>query len=180
MKQLIYILTIFLFNSCSDSHQNSTTDHTPIEDDTVEKQIIQIDRTSTDMDYDKPDSNYVDYWCSTDILRKTEKNIDNLDLVLVADFLATFHESCENNAEFSEWSNELLFKVISKKPDRFLELISKNSSLSRDYIIDELKSPIHDQIDLDIVADNIEKLEIPNSEEWKSKIINSLETAKEK
>lgn len=131
-------------------------------------------------EHEKPDSNYIDYWCSTAILLETEKNLGKLDIVLVANFLATFHESCKNNVEYSEWSNELLFLVISKKPDRVLELLSKNSSLSRDYILNELANPTHEQRDLDKIIESIREQKVPDSDEWKLKIIKSLEAAKEK
>ena len=130
--------------------------------------------------YDEPDSSYVEYWCSTDVLRKTDSKLDQLDLVLVADFLATFHESCNNNLEYSEWSNELLFEVVRRRPDRFIELMGKNSSLRRDYIVKELASPIHDQIDVDITIEAMKELDVPYSAEWKSIIIEALETAKVK
>ena len=180
MNYIRYLVAISLLTSCSESPQNSLNDTAPVENDREAKEFIQLLRPSKNLEYSKLDSNYVDYWCSTNILSKTEKNINNLDLVLVADFLATFHKSCKNNAEYSEWSNRLLFKVISKRPDNFLELLSKNSSLSRDLIVDELKNPIFTQINLDQFSDHIEQLEIPNSEEWKSKIIKSIKTARRK
>ncbi len=178
MKAFSYILTFFFLTSCFEPRVKKVSDNIPVESDTATKQLSPNDRTPKESELDKTDMSYVNYWCTTDILRKTEKNIDNLDIALIADFLATFHASCNDNAEYSEWSNELLFKVIGKKPNRFLELISKNSSLSREHIIEELKSPIHEQADLDSIAIEIERLEIPNSEEWKSKIILSLEIAK--
>ena len=73
------------------------------------------------------------------------------------------------------------YKVLNNKPDRFIELLSKNSSLSREYILKELTSPINDLIDLNLTIEKIQDLEIPQSgKHWHSKIIESLNKAKEK
>ncbi len=171
MKTPTLLLIPLLYLSCFNSKQPSTTDH---------QSSPAVDTTIPQPSPAEKDSSYIDYWCSTEILRKTAENMDQLDLVMIANFLATFHESCNNNVEYSEWSNELLFKVIRQRPDRFLELITKNSSLSRDYILNELTSPVHEQTDWDNTINNIEKLDIPDSAPWKLRVIQALETAKGK
>lgn len=183
MLRPTHIMAFLILTSCSDTQHQAGTDSsvpkneldaaTISENDTHQMALIKAQ-------YDKPDSSYVDYWCSTDILRKTNSKIDKLDLVLVADFLATFHESCNSNVEYTEWSNELLFEVIKRRPDRVLELMNKNSSLSRDYILNELSSPIHDQIDIDEIIDAMKGLNKSHSVEWQLKIIDALEKAKAK
>ena len=126
------------------------------------------------------DSSYLDYWCSADILNKTEQNLERLDLILVADFMASFHADCQKHHGFRERANDLLFQVIRRKPDRVLELLSKNSSLSRTYIVYELAHPVRPQPGLDSVIVAIQKLNLPDDETWKEKTIRSLETAKMK
>lgn len=81
-----------------------------------------------------PDSAYVEFCCSIKVLKNTDERIDNLDLKTVAEFLASFHKDCSNNVEFSEWSNELLFKVAHKKPDLLLQLLDKNDSINKELI----------------------------------------------
>jgi len=168
MKKLIYICIVLILTNCSDLKKNSN------DEIQVLNNSVKNDTVLTILDNEKLDSNI----CSREILLKTEKNIDNLDLELVTDFLSTFHESCKNNVEYSEWSNELLFKLINRKPEMFLEIISNNSTLSREYLLDELTSPLHDQIDLNHTIDLINRIDISNNEEWKFRIIESLEIAK--
>lgn len=128
-----------------------------------------------------PDSSYVSYWCSIEILAKTESAIGRLTLVEVADFLATLHPGCNANVEFSEWSNDLLFKVVSERPDRFIELMGKNSSLYRAHILDQLESPVHDNIDHFEIMQSIEDLDYPYPYDvWKDKVLASLIIAKNK
>jgi hypothetical protein len=96
----------------------------------------------------QPDSNYVRYWCSMEILSSTAENIHRLGLVEIANFLATFHPSCSAKVEFSEWSNEVLFKVLGTYPKETLQLINKNNSLYRGQIVQELRHPVNDLIDI--------------------------------
>jgi len=126
----------------------------------------------------KPDSSYAEYWCSIEILKKTAENIDQLEVTLVAEFLATFNRDCSNNIEYSEWANELLFEVANEKPDFLTQLLFKNSSLDKALIKHELESPIHDGIDLD---ETINKIEGTNSPiKIKEELIESLKIAKSK
>ena len=50
--------------------------------------------------------------CDTDKLIELSENLDNLNYETVKNFICTFDLTCKNNIEFSEWSNELLFKLI--------------------------------------------------------------------
>lgn len=129
------------------------------------------------------DSSYVDFWCSLEIVENTNENIENLDLTLVAYFLATFHNSCNDNNKYSENANRLLFDVCKKKPDLVHQIISKNTSLDRIEILKQLESPITEKIDLDIIKKGFEKivpLEYENYEKWKLNLISALETAEQK
>lgn len=182
MKIFLHILIFLFLISCSNSPSNrdDSSNIVIFPKNEVTKRIDTQESVEYQRAFVKPDSSYVKYWCSSEILLNTEKNIDKLNLVLVADFLATFHESCNNNVEYSEWSNELLFQVINKKPGRFLELLMKNTSLSRDFIINELAHPINDGINIDATIVKIRDLEEPVSDYWKFKIIESLNLAKEK
>ena len=52
--------------------------------------------------------------CDIEKLLDLSENINNLDFEIVKGFICTFDSTCINNIEFSEWSNELLFKLIEK------------------------------------------------------------------
>jgi len=122
----------------------------------------------------KPDSNYLEYWCSIEILNRTHTNIENLSLSEVAAFLATFHPSCTTNIEYSEWSNELLFKVLSLHPESALNIIDKNSSLYRNQIATELANPIHDNIEISQLISKLESVEIESFRRTRDIIIGIL------
>src|SRR5690606_30369658 len=59
--------------------------------------------------------------CDLNIVLEVSENQDNLDLKLVSRFLRTLNGECTNNVEFSEFSNEMLFVVLVKRPDLFLK-----------------------------------------------------------
>jgi len=55
--------------------------------------------------------------------------------------VCTFDTSCKNNVEYSEWSNELLFKVLEKSPTLLFEVMSAGQ-VNTDLILNEIKSPL--------------------------------------
>ncbi len=52
--------------------------------------------------------------CNTEKLIDLSENINDLNLRIVKEFICTFDTVCNTNIEFSEWSNELLFKLVEK------------------------------------------------------------------
>jgi hypothetical protein len=87
--------------------------------------------------------------CNIDIVLSTLNNIDSLSDNEIRLFLKTFSQKCRNNVEFSEFSNEMLFKVLEKHSEAFLRIIcDSNSPIEIDFetIYEELKSPLHDLI----------------------------------
>lgn len=125
-------------------------------------------------DLSKLDSNYVEYWCSIDILKKTNENYENLNLFAVGDFLATFHPSCKTNVEYSEWSNELLFKVLMGYPNETLAILTKNNSLYRSHILSELSNPISDKIEIQSVIETLNKIDDDYTPKTRMRIIKEL------
>ncbi len=171
MKNIIQILSLILIFSCNNNKSSeSNIESTRNSEEIEEKKLIEIKFT--------PDSSYVQYWCSTEILKKTAESLDKLNLTDVADFLATFHGDCKKNTMYAEWSNELLFEVANKKPDFILQLLLKNSSLDKELIKSEFESPIHDGIDLDKIIIEIEKANSPIK--IKKEIVESLKKGKSK
>lgn len=80
--------------------------------------------------------------CSIEIVKHTEANIKALTEKDLYHFLLTFDSSCSNNAEFSEYSNELLFQVLERYPSYCVRLLTKQSQLSKGYIYSELQRPV--------------------------------------
>jgi|GEM_PF-5448943 len=50
--------------------------------------------------------------CDRQKVLAVSQNMDSLNYQLVYDLLCTFDESCSRNAEYSEFSNEVLYKVL--------------------------------------------------------------------
>ena len=125
-----------------------------------------------------PDSNYVDYWCSIEILKKTYENLERLSLIEVGDFLATFHPSCKSNVEFSEWSNELLFEVLINYPNETLGILTKNNSLYRSQILSDLANPISDKIEIQSVIKTLNEIDDDYTQKSKMIIIEELNQIK--
>lgn len=90
--------------------------------------------------------------CSTSVLLETLQNIDSLCNERIDLFLKTFSESCNNNAEFSEFGQELIFEVFSKYPNEVVTLISEND-YNLEAIMSELESPLLDPLIESIISD---------------------------
>jgi hypothetical protein len=123
----------------------------------------------------KPDSNYVEYWCSLEILKTTNENIETLNVFDIGNFLATFHYSCKTNFEFSKWSNELLFKVLNRYPNETLGILTKNNALDRSKILEEIESPINDGIAIEELIETLNSIRDDFTKRTKGIIIKSMQ-----
>jgi hypothetical protein len=102
--------------------------------------------------------------CNISIVREAYQNIENISDELMLKFLETFGKDCKNNVEFSEFSNETLFKVIQKNPEVFSEILEKNlNQIDFEEIIFNLRNPLHDLIDLDLTINKIADTKIDKS-----------------
>jgi|WetSurMetagenome_2_1015567.scaffolds.fasta_scaffold449815_1 hypothetical protein len=81
---------------------------------------------------------------------ETANRLGHLTAEQISLFVMAFDTSCRNNAEFSEWSNELLFKVVQTQPQVFLKVLSTTDGFHRGLILRELKRPVNEP-DLDSV-----------------------------
>src|SRR5687768_7465593 len=73
--------------------------------------------------------------CDIAVLGQIDRNIENLKEKEIKDFLLTFDTSCNNNVEYSEFSNELLFKILDKHTLTILTVLeSKEKNLKTDKI----------------------------------------------
>jgi len=114
--------------------------------------------------------------CNIEIVLETNENIDNISEDLMLRFLKTFGAECKNNVEFSEFSNETLFKVTQTEPELFCTVIQNNKDqIDLEIIISALKSPLHDLIDLDLTIDKIANTKTSHS--LKSKLILAINSA---
>ena len=85
-------------------------------------------------------------------------NIENLNHDSLLVFFNQFSiKENENNIEFSEWGNEVLFEVLEDKPELFFFTLFSMDSVAIKSIESEVNSPVHDGIDLVKIYDNVEK-----------------------
>jgi len=94
----------------------------------------------------------------------------------ILSFLKTLGHDCDNNAEFSEASNETLFKIIEFNSAKFITVIEKHQSdIEFSSILKMIENPINDGIDLKKILTLINN--VKSDSMIKSKIVDSIKTA---
>jgi hypothetical protein len=130
----------------------------------LDKKNVTIDSLDkSEKEISKNDNKTDSIICNIDIVLSTLNRIDSLSDSEIRLFLKTFSQKCRNNVEFSEFSNEMLFKVLEKHTEAFLRIIcDSNSSDEIDFetIYRELESPLHDLIPVDKIKAATDSLSI--------------------
>ncbi len=78
----------------------------------------------------------------------TDENIRKYLDSLVSDI-------CRGNVEYAEWSNESIFLLMEKMPEKFFALLKQSNFNIQDAIRHELEHPIHDMINYPNIMDSI-------------------------
>ena len=172
MKLIIRIIILLtLIVGCTENNDQNSQQATIMEDS-----IIQVESFNQLDSIDKVTNSSIvkDTTCSTQILRQTYEKMDSLNSEDICNFLLTFDPMCNSNAEFSEWSNELLFEVANKYPERLLEQLDKDSGISIEYILNEFSTPIHDGIYLAKILDKINETPVHENNTSKSRVSNAI------
>lgn len=82
--------------------------------------------------------------CDLQIIRRTQEQLEILDGQMIYDFLCTFDKTCSVNVEFSEFGNDILYKVLSKYPYEVVQIIDNDKNINSEYLYKELGSPLLD------------------------------------
>ncbi len=141
----IFILALF---GCMHTDSNSKK----MNDVTKKDKIYNMKETPTT-------SESVKKRCNIDIVLEVDENIDSLSENMIYLFLYSFDKVCSSNVEFSEYSNEILFKLLKYYPEQVAKNIVKDS-INQDVILKELSSPINDAINTDEVIKAVENANI--------------------
>lgn len=117
------------------------------------------------------------YKCDIEKVKIVNENLDKLTMQMVSRFLCTFDSTCANNSEYSEWSNETLFKVLEKAPGIFFQVVV-NGQVDNKILLDQIENPINDVIDIQIIYDKIKETKVQT--DIKTEYLNALLTAANK
>jgi len=114
--------------------------------------------------------------CDGTVVLSIQNKVGRLTEKDLRDFLLTFGKECQNNVEFSEFSNEVLFLVLDKQTELMLKTIEKEEKkIELDEILDDLSSPISDMIVVKNLIPKVEKVKIDSR--LKKLILDRLRTA---
>ena len=157
-KFLPVVVIIFAFLGCMQSGSNN-------------KEKIKERNKIPNMKEKHIVSEHIKKRCDIDIVLETDENMANLSDNLIYLFLYSFDESCNNNAEFIEYSNEVLFKLLIHYPEEIATNIIKED-INQKIILNELSSPINDGINVNEVIKSVKKSNIDKI--MKKKFITAL------
>jgi hypothetical protein len=115
--------------------------------------------------------------CNSTILTHISVNLDKpLKEDDILQFLLTFGSACKNNVEYSEWSNELLFEVLKKHTKATIHALnSGKGKIDKNYILKELRAPLHDQFDIGEIIKKVER--VSDAPDIQREVIDALRIA---
>jgi hypothetical protein len=114
--------------------------------------------------------------CNIELVLLADQNAEKLSEKDCLGFLLTIDPICENNAEFGEFSNGSLFKILENSPLILIKTIEINrADIHLEIIYDMIQNPIDDLIDLVTIKTKI--LELNYESSIKSDIIKNLNIA---
>lgn len=188
MKNLTGIICIlFLLVSCKEKKQGLPAYHprseltydTALADKTYQEHLDSIRKTEASETFKilskQIDKNGKCVNCDFEKLGDVGANIHALDYQKIYSFLCTIDSSCFKNVEFSEYSNELLFKLVEHYPGDFVEILSSYPELQKKYLFHELSAPLMNN---DIAGIQKAISNTDGDEKVKGKILNALKQAK--
>ena len=94
----------------------------------------------------------------------------------IMNFLLTFDDECQNNVEYSEWSNELLFEMLDNQTELTVKTIAyETKSIERVAVLKNLEEPLHDRFNIKSIIAKVEKVKF--NAEAKREIVGRLKIA---
>ena len=99
--------------------------------------------------------------CDVQIVRRPEEQLNHLTVDSAIKFFMTVGEDCSNNAEFSEYWNEVLFKILDKRPEIYLQCMCElRGKKYWNLILEEVESPVNDGINIRGIREHLNDFEI--------------------
>jgi len=114
--------------------------------------------------------------CDIHHLVEMQKNMDNLRIVEIVNFLSTFDGRYTNNVEYSELSNEILYSLLChNKAYLLIKALSENNKLPFNNIKKAIENPVNDRIEIHKAYKNIKA--IKGYKNIKNSILKSINIA---
>lgn len=82
--------------------------------------------------------------CNIATITTTDKEIETVKVGQVITFLCTIKKECSKNVEFSEYSNEVLFKLIDRRTQTFIDAFANVPESDRINLLDVIANPLLD------------------------------------
>ncbi len=115
--------------------------------------------------------------CDGAVVLFTKNKLGQLTQREIRDFLLTFGQECRNNVEYTEFSNEILFNLLDKQTELLLLTMEKEGGkIEMEIILEDLGTPINDEIDLKTILTKVEKVKVNG--QIKKDIVDRLNSAK--
>lgn len=109
--------------------------------------------------------------CNIEKVKAVAKNINKLTFNLVAEFICTYDITCKNNAEFSEFANEILYDLITASPTLFFQVLEVKQ-VNRQHLLTQIENPVTDGIDLQKAYNSVKAASARKS--IKTQFLNSI------
>lgn len=168
---IISICSFLLFSGCNNIEKQNVAK-------TSNSKIDSIDQIHLDKNDEVGLKMYTGFRCTPcniDAVAKFENNFNNLNEKLITEFLCTFDSLCKMNIEYSEYSNEMLFRFLNKYPDLYLtNIVNEHLLKNQAYIFQVLSEPVSDEFDVDSLIDKIANCQVEGYDEVKMKTIKAV------
>lgn len=144
MKNTFYILLI-LFCSCGNKTFESTKDINKTgKDFTVNLNQSKESMDSINVSNETKRTFEDSVKCNISIIRRIDENLNSLTKQEVRLFFSTFSKDCSSNIEYSEYSNEMLYKVLEKYPSETIGSLASFGEEKISHILSEFANPLLD------------------------------------
>ena len=112
--------------------------------------------------------------CDIETVVITDKNIETLNPDQANLFLCSMKKECSTNVEFTEYSNEVLFKLIDHRTQLFIDAFANVQPKEREYLLEAIANSILDYDRKELIL-KVEKAE--GSSGLKTALLNALRKA---
>ncbi len=174
-KGITFIFFLLIVFSCKQKQTENNYENIEISEPKIEKaEEILKEKEISDQNQDCDINTLV--MINSILENGTELNDQNF-----TDFFANMNPECSNNVEYSEFSNEMIYKTLESNPKKFVVFLGRVSKKKEilEFVLTQLRNPIHDGIDLNAIYKRLDKTETEDAK-TKELVSESIKKAIEK